>query len=151
MFNLNLLTCSPVQSSRLMALGITPRAFLWHRLDGPPDGLKWKTHQLLKPVLGPEQVPAWTKAELDAMIGPQYAKPDLWEAEKQREKSAMDPNAYPVFFLHGCEVFENGAQASARGLIWLLENEYIKSTDANDRYRGVFLKNPSNGQENRPS
>lgn len=85
-------------------------------------------------------VPAWTKAELDAMIGPNYAKPDLWEEMKQREKAATDPNTYPVFFLQGCSVFENGAQASAHGLIWLLQNDYINPADANDRYRAIFLK-----------
>lgn len=140
MKSLNFLTCSPQQSAKLLELGIYPRAFLWHILTGPADKIEWKTQQLLKPVPGPEQVPAWTKHELDVLVGPKYAKPDLWNEAKQREQSAMDPNTFPVFFLHGCEIFENGAQASARGLVWLLENEFVNPVEANDRYRAVFLR-----------
>lgn len=140
MNKISILTCLPAQSAKLVELGIQPRSIFWHHLTGPADAVEWKTQQLLRPVLGPEQVPAWTKAELDAMIGPKFAKPDLWDQAKQREQSAMDPNTYPVFFLHGCEIFENGAQASARGLIWLLQNEFINPADANDRYRAIFVK-----------
>lgn len=135
---LHFLTCSPQQSARLLELGIYPRAFLWHLLTGPADNVQWKVQQLLKPVVSPEQVPAWTKHELDIFIGPRFAKPDLWKDENPRAESATDPNTFPVFFLHGCEIFENGAQASARGLVWLLENDFINAEDANDRYRKVF-------------
>lgn len=140
MKNINLLTCTPQQSAKLLELGINPFCFFWHRLTGPADSVKWVTQQLFRSEPGPEVVPAWTKHELDVLIGPKYAKPDLWNEAKQREKSAMDPNTFPVFFLHGCEVFENGAQASARGLIWLLENEFINPAEANERYSAIFLK-----------
>lgn len=140
MKNLNFLTCTPKQAATLLDLGIFPACFLWHILTGPADALTWKVQQLLKPKIGPETVPAWTKAELDVLIGPKFAKPDLWEEEKQREKAATDPFTYPVFFLHGCEIFENGAQASARALIWLLQNEFIHPADANNRYRKTFIK-----------
>ena len=140
MKNLNLLTCSPKQSEALLRLGILPHCFFWHHLTGPADSVRWVTQQILKPMLGPEMVPAWTKAELDVMIGPQFAKPDLWEEMKQREKAATDPNSYSVFFLNSCEIFENGAMASARGLTWLIENEHINPADANNRYRAIFMK-----------
>lgn len=153
MNSLNRLTCLPNQSAKLLDLGIFPACFLWQILQGPADNLRWRVQQLASPKLGPEQVPAWTKAELDVFIGPKYAKPDLWQEDKQREKAATDPFTYPVFFLHGCEIFENGAHASARGLIWLLENEFVTAADANERYRAVFIDMPKNrnNEKNRMS
>lgn len=141
MNNLYKLTCSPTQAAKLVELGIFPRAILWQRLDGKnAETLKWSVQQLIKPILSPECVPAWTKAEIDVMIGPRYAKADQWPDEKIREKSATDPSQYPVFFLDRVEIFDNGAQASASGLIYLLQNEFITPDEASERYRAVFSK-----------
>jgi hypothetical protein len=135
------IVCSPVQAGKLVDLGIFPRSILWQRLEGHNgETFSWKVQTLIKPILSPECVPAWTKAEIDAMIGPRFAKADLWPDEKIREKSATDPNQYPVFFLDRVEVFDNGAQASAAGLIWLIQNEFIRPDQANERYRAIFLK-----------
>jgi hypothetical protein len=134
--NFKLLTCDPEQSKQLVALGILPLSFLWHIRD---FGGPWETITIRYAEYSENMVPAWTKAELDAMIGPRYSKPELWTIEF-REKSATDPNTYPVFMPEKCMVFEVGAQASAQGLIYLLENEFINPAECNERYMAIFKR-----------
>lgn len=134
------IVCSPLQAGKLIEAGISPRPILWQILQGNNgEGVNWKVLELLKPVLSAEQVPAWTKHEIDVMIGPRFAKPDLWPDDKIRDNSPTDPNRYPVFFPDKCFEFDNGAQASAAGLLYLLENEFLDAEQCNMRYRAVFM------------
>ena len=132
---LHKLTCNPQQAEKLLSLGIEPEAILWHYFRGE----NWIT----EPAKFPETpskicLPAWTKAELDAMIGPQFAKPDLWKDDRQVK--AQNPHTYPIFTLNSCVSYEVGAQASAHALTYMLEEDFVTAEDANGRYKAIFLK-----------
>jgi hypothetical protein len=127
MVHFSKLVCTMEQADNLIKLGIEPISILF--LEGLPL--------------------VWTKAELDAMIGPKWQKPDLWNTAKMAEKTATNPNYYPVFFPDVCMDFQNGAQAAAAGLIYLLKEGFLSAGEANDRYESIFLyKTETNGNEN---
>lgn len=140
--NLEQLTLSQQQSEKLVSLGIKAPAFLWHRKHLSDEGaaaLKcspWETGLFLRPVPGPEMLPAWTKAELDAMIGPDLEKPDIYPTHLIGK--ATDPNTYPIFLPKSLIVFNNGAHASAEALIFLIENQNVDPFKATERYRKMF-------------
>jgi hypothetical protein len=139
---LGLLTCTPEQSAKILSQGIYADAILWHYKFSDD----WRTlHNYELRSNAPLKLPAWTFAELAAMIGPNYKKPDLWGP--QRAKSATDPNTYPVFFPDKCLVFEVGAQAAAEGLLFLLEEKMLNPADCNQRYNAIF-KRQYHGTEN---
>ena len=48
--------------------------------------------------------PAWTKEELDAMIGPEFPKPDLWKPDKVGKE--QDPESYPVYYPDKMKIFK---------------------------------------------
>lgn len=81
-------------------------------------------------------VPAWTKEELDTMLGPGIIKPDF-QMPKHNSK-ASDPMTYPVYFPNVQKTFKTGAQASACALIYLLEKGTIDAMDASERYFKLF-------------
>lgn len=122
MEKLHLLTCTPAQAKQLVGLGISSPAIIYQSANGATD------------------IPAWTFAELAAMIGPKYSKPDLWNPERMREKSATDPNSYPLYLPDRCLVFDNAAQAAAAGLIWLLEGGHLDPYECMARYSAIFFK-----------
>lgn len=132
--NLSKLTNSRQQGKELVYHGITAKPFFYHfpdgeavRQNGHPEHLTGDTY------------PAFTKGELDAMIGPQFGKPDFWEESRiGNPKAATDPLSFPVFFPASCVVYSNPAQASAAALIYLLENEFINAADANARHKHIF-------------
>lgn len=89
-----------------------------------------------------ETLPAWTKEELDAMIGPEFSKPDFWKPEKLGKE--QDPESYPVYYPDKMRIFKKGAEASADALIFLLQNKHVRAYDANQRYTDLFLKDVNN-------
>lgn len=112
------IVCSQAQADELIELGISTVSIF--SLEGLPT--------------------VWTKAELDAMIGPKFQKPDLWNPQRLADQSpTSNPFYYPVFFPKVCMEFQNGAQASAAGLIFLLKEQIITADEANGRYSEIFL------------
>lgn len=133
------LTASPAQAKILQGLGITVPAFLLHF----KVGTEWLTMQTPTERMDPDgTLPAWTKEELDAMIGPEYSKPDLWKPDKVGPK--QDPESYPVYYPDKMRVFKRGAEASADALIFLIQNKHVRAYDANTRYVDLFLKDVNN-------
>lgn len=134
------LVITPAQSRQLLWLGINAPAFLCHYKDGAnPE--HWVT-AIVDTQAAYETLPAWTKEEIDAMIGPEFSKPDLWKPDEVTKST--DPESYPVYFPNKMKVYKYGAQASADALIFLLQNKHIHANDANSRYVDLFLKNANN-------
>lgn len=136
--NLAKLTAKPTQCKTLQSLGIKAPAFLNHHRNGPND---WVTAPV-GTMAGYETLPAWTKEELDAMIGPEFSKPDLWKPDKVGKE--QDPESYPVYYPDKMRIFKKGAEASADALIYLLQNKHVRAYDANTRYSDLFLKDVNN-------
>jgi hypothetical protein len=139
--NLAKLTANPGQCKTLQTLGINVPSLLCHFATGAgPDG--W----VVAPVFSIESFfetrPAWTKEELDAMIGPEFSKPDLWKPDKVGKE--QDPESYPVYYPDKMRIFKKGAEASADALIFLLQNKHVRAYDANTRYAALFLKDVNN-------
>lgn len=128
---------APVQNCvGLVSVGINPIAYIWHLRAGDV----WLTSELrTSTVYNPQlAVPAWTKAELDVMIGSEYPKPDLWKEWELSQAIAQDPNRYPIYFPDKLLTFQNGAQASAEVLYFLISKNMVDVTDANERYKNIF-------------
>lgn len=145
MNRLEILTASPETCEKLVNLGIEPVSIIWHLFEENEDKEDkiilgaWDTCILNEPVYVPEyKVPAWTKAELDVMLGPSMQKPDLFSREQIGQSKTINSETYPVFFPEKMRSFVNGAEASAVALIWLLEKNLVKVDDANFRYKKVF-------------
>lgn len=143
------LTASREQCDKLVELGVEPKAYLWHTVEDddpqPNDKegnpiLKYEVCLLMNPqprrgIYG--TLPAWTKAELDVMIGPDWGKPDF--IEKSQIGKAGNPNEYAVYYPEKMKTFKNGADASADALIYLIEKRVLKIEDINERYK-IFFK-----------
>lgn len=136
--NLEKLTASPVQCKILQNLGIKVPSFLCYYFK---DGINAFT-AVMVPGTEYETVPAWTKEELDAMIGPEFSKPDFWKPDKVSK--GQDPESYPVYYLDKVKVFKRGAEASADALIFLLQNKHVHAYDANQRYTDLFISDVNN-------
>lgn len=145
MNNLEQLTASKNLCEQLVELGINPVSFLWHSVE-IVEGKKDEEGNplfandvclLVEPEYKEgENIPAWTKAELDVMIGPVYAKVDLLTDEETTKN--MDRYQYAVFFVNKMMLFKNGAEATAHGLIFLLQNKMIDAMEASERYSKLF-------------
>jgi hypothetical protein len=133
--NLARLTNNVEQARELLNLGVNGFSILRHYFSG---GLWFTAPMGINANDYTEVLPAWTKAELDAMIGPRFQKPDLWNDE--RLTKAQNPNTYPIFTGTACYIYDNGAVASAAGLIMLLQQEFLNPNEANERYEKIFLK-----------
>lgn len=139
--NLAKLTANPGQCKILQSLGIKAPAFLCHYKNGSnPE--HWYVAPSEPPAAAYETLPAWTKEELDAMIGPEFSKPDLWKPDKIGKE--QDPESYPVYYPDKMRIFKKGAEASADALIFLLQNKHVRAYDANTRYSDLFLKDVNN-------
>lgn len=143
MKNLSQITCGPEQAKELVELGITPVAFMWNgfepaekQVEGEPTRMAWAVAVYRKPVFSDELVPAWTKQELDAMIGPDIEKPDLFK--KDQITKATLPETYPLMLPDKMLTFTNGARASAAALTYLLKVKYIDPVKVNERYLKMF-------------
>jgi len=159
MNRLEQLTANPDKCDELVALGIIPKAIIWwlREIDqeaidkaakaGKPldyTPMHWDACLLEDPMhISGSCIPAWTKAELDVMIGPELPKPDLYTAEKLGNSRVQDAETYPIFFPTKLEVYTNGAQASAVALKWLIENKIIDVDGCNHRYFKVFKQSKS--------
>lgn len=152
MHKLEQLTASRSTCQRLVELGIKPVAYLWHTveddMDNPEDseGNPQLIHDvclLRNPEYKPGvygNVPAWTKAELDVLIGPEViSKPDLYR--KADLGKHTDPYYYPIYYPTILKQYKNGAEASGQLLIWLIENKHITAPEVdevNNRYEQMF-------------
>lgn len=137
------LTCSPEQSKELNTLGLVAQPVIfWHNFEDDIQESGWQVSAM--PFASTDDItehmlPAYTKAELDVMIGNRFAKPDLWSAREFNNSKAQDPETYPLFFQDKMQVFKNGAEASAAALIFLIANKHLKPAEAIDRHKKVFL------------
>lgn len=142
MKNLSFITCDPRQAEQLVGLGINGIAFMWHeRLKDPikvgSRVVEWETAIFRNPKPGPDLLPAYTKQELDAMIGPDITpKPDFYPQDMISK--ATDPLTYPVMLPATMHIFSNGAHASAEALIYLLTIKFIDPVKVNERYLKMF-------------
>jgi hypothetical protein len=120
------LVCTLEQAEKLMELGI-----------GASSHFAYLGREVM-PAFNIEDgdAPAWTKEEIDTMLGPGIIKPDF-QTPKHNSK-ASDPLTYPVYFPNVQKTFKTGAQASACALIYLLEKGTINPEDAVERYYKIF-------------
>lgn len=153
MNNLEQLTAKRETCDRLVNLGIHEVAFMWHFRDTdwaavnaaeesgePLDTVPttWEVCLLEEPQPFPDQcIPAWTKAELDVMIGHKWPKPDLF-TDKEWGNSKGIREEYPVYTIDKLYIYQNGAEASAQVLALLLEAEELDPVDCMARYFKVF-------------
>lgn len=93
--------------------------------------------QFMNPAGNPNLVPAWTKAELDYMIGPALPKPDLLHPDKYSKYSK--PDSWPLYFPGKMVEFSNGADAAACALVYLIEQEILDVETINSRYKQFYL------------
>lgn len=124
------ITCTPLQAAQLIDLGIEVECLFY--VD---EHLNYYESEKF-PETSEEASAVFTMEELNVMIGGDFPKPDLWP--KTRISKATDPISYPVFLPEKAHVFKNGAEASAFGLIYLLENGFLKPEDCNERYLKRF-------------
>lgn len=139
MNNLEQLTASRKYCNGLFLLGITPISFLWWIVEKEGENITYEVAPVLNPSPGPTCLPAWTKTEIDVMIGPEFSpKPDLFTKQQLGNAKLMKPESYPVYTPQKMQVFDNGADASAFSLIYLIEGGLLKPGDCNNRYSKVF-------------
>lgn len=142
--NISQLTASPAQCKILQSLGIKVPSFLYHVKLNETGG-EWQAGEYPEEHINRNSAwycPAWTKEELDAMIGPEFSKPDFWKPDKVGKE--QDPESYPVYYPDKMRIFKKGAEASADALIFLLQNKHVHAYDANQRYTDLFLKDVDN-------
>jgi hypothetical protein len=149
MNKLEQLTASREICNSLVELGIEEIAVLWHhrRAINPDELGEWRVGYLTDPEPFIELcIPAWTKAELDAMIGANRPKPDLFTdrelgltvAETEDTPYKFNKDQYPIFMPDMVKIFTSGAEASAFVLIKLLEAGKLKPEDCIKRYKNIF-------------
>lgn len=148
MSNIKQLVASRSQCEKLVAQGISPVSFFWHVAEDdhtqPNDDegnpvLMHSVCMLLNPVYQAGiygTIPAWTKHELEVLMGSEYVKPDLYTANMVTKKT--NPNSFPVYFPNKMQEFKNGAEASAEALIFLLQKKLVSVDGANARYAAIF-------------
>lgn len=136
MKNLAFLTCTPKQSEDLVELGIDCTAFMWHEWQKDATNGLWEVAIFKTPVRSASLLPAYTKQELDAMIGNDFDKPDMYRSD-QITKATIE-TMYPVMFPTKMQEYKNGAQASAAVLIYLLTAKALNPVKVNERYLKMF-------------
>lgn len=113
MNKLSKIVCTPEQSQRLVELGVVPLSALYFNY-------KTETEYLI----GPESkkaikvLPAWTKYELEVMLGPAMPKADF---------EHVKPFSFKVQNKQWTRYYQNGAEAAAAGLIYLIEEEILQA------------------------
>lgn len=110
--NLNKIVCTPEQSQRLLDLEVQPGSALSFNFKNETEYVIGPAHAKAVKVL-----PAWTKHELEVMLGPAMPKPDF-------EHKA--PFHFRLLTKHGQTYYENGAEAAAAALIYLIEEGILK-------------------------
>jgi hypothetical protein len=115
-------------------LGIECPPFLYWEAITDEYGSRYEVGQFMNPDDG--LIPAWTKTELDYMIGNDLEKPDL--VLTRRAGKFGNLNKYPLYYPNKSIEFDNGAEASAQVLIFLIENEQLDVAKINERYIKFF-------------
>lgn len=141
------ITASKDICQTLVKLGITPRAFFWHLKEGD----KWDVWELEEPVYTEgESVPAWTKEELDIMLGGDHGVPILPETRYTKVEVKDEKTVYRYQYIFydikkmyawervGKTFINPGAQASATILQMALGDNWFTPEEANDRYNQFF-------------
>lgn len=122
-------------AKKLQMLGIECAPFLyWEFCEQESGNSVWEVGVYQAP--DDTLTPAWTKAELDYMIGPGMEKPDL--LHPQRYGKYSNPDSYPLYYANKSQEYKNGAEASATALIFLIENEVLDVDTINKRYLKFF-------------
>jgi len=149
MQRLGQLTASREICNELVEMGVEEIAFLWHNreaIDADTLG-DWQVKPLADPAPLPDTcIPAWTKEELDVMIGPNRDKPDLFTdrelglaaAEKEDTPYKYKRHQYPIFMPDKLKVFTSGAEASAFVLKMLITSGKVTPEDCIKRYKNIF-------------
>lgn len=127
------ITASVRLCKEIVAAGIDLPAALWHYKNGVnPE--HWYTDKAGN--VAYESVPAWTKEELDVMIGNDFAKPDL--SQDMFAGRAHDPRKYHVFLPDKMLIVEKGADASAEFLLYLLKMNKLNPVDVVKRFKEIY-------------
>lgn len=142
---LSRLTASRELCEQLVAAGIIPWATLWHLKSHMDEGenvaIVWEIDSLegtdgSGEYSEDEAVPAWTKEELDVMLGPSVNLPQLPEP---RFMGRLGNARFHTWFGSSSRIdCEKGADCSARVLLYALKENGIKVEDANRRFLDVF-------------
>jgi hypothetical protein len=140
------ITASTGDCDVLVDQGITPRAFFWHLKEGQI----WDVWEMEDPVYKKNHcVPAWTKEELDVMLGGDVGHPILPEKINTKvetvEKKVVYAYEYVFWDIKSMYTFKPtktrinpGAHASATILKRALAEGWITADEANDRYNQFF-------------
>jgi hypothetical protein len=86
-------------------------------------------------------VPAWTKEELDEMIGPLARKPEMMNHDDNAgtENGWANP-FWNVDFPDKSKTYKRGAEASAALLLWLIKERGADVKKINERYTRRFIQ-----------
>ena len=155
------ITASRDVCETLVKLGITSQAFFYHSKEvqkrkGESDIITWDVWefesgcQAYKP---DEVVPAWTKQELDVMLGGDIPKPDLPELKNTKVVTTGFGKDQKTVFVYEyvyytiktmmtwgkTSIIHNpGPYASAKILLMALQYEWTTAAAANERYNAIF-------------
>jgi len=146
------LVALPSQCEDLLTLGMMGQpALFWYsreeslaepnNADGSPK-LVWQVGMMPFATvddISEDMVPAWTKPELDAMIGNQWPKPDLFTDKEFQNARAIERESYPVFYPDNMRIYRIGAAASADVLAFLIRANKINVQEALERHKKIFL------------
>lgn len=135
---LSRIVCSRDFSLKLIEAGIYPWAHLWHYKTNISMEDSWNVVPKLEgydftPGIF---IPAWTKEELDVMLGPDVRLPQL--PQKVYVNSLQDPNAHSWFGASMRIDYEKGADCSAAVVLRGLEEKAFTPEEVNKRYSEVF-------------
>jgi len=133
---LNNLVASAKNCRNLQLLGIDCDAFFHWENVGTEETPILEVAQYSDPASNPALIPAWTKYELDYMIGNVFQKPELIKPDKAGKFGKLD--VFPIYAASKVIEFENGADATAFALTWLIENEQLDPEKINERYAKFF-------------
>jgi len=107
------IVCTPEQAQKLLNLGIQHGSALSFNYKNETEYLIGPPHPKATKVL-----PAWTKHELEVMLGPAMPKPDF-EYKK--------PFHYKLVTKKWQKFYANGAVAAADALIYLIEEQILQA------------------------
>lgn len=137
MHSLEKLTAKHEYCESLITLGVVPVAFLWYLCTGADV---WDVQAGSWKYTPGVMIPAWTKAELDIMIGNAFPKPDLPMSE-EIWRTIRSPHIFTLKYPDKEREFSSGADASAEALVYLIENKVVTIDTLNKRYLDHFKLN----------
>lgn len=128
------LTASRELCEQLVAAGVIPWATFWHLKEDEGFVVGW-TGTGDEYAAG-ESIPAWTKEELDVMLGPNVNLPQL--PEPQFMGRLGNPLFHTWFGSNNRIDCEKGSDCSARVLLYALKEKGITVEEVNKRFLDVF-------------